>query len=445
LSGESLFQDRVRERDLDNFLVEELHSSDKFRTWLMARLGHSFIPPAAGLPRLGKSPQRLQDNRQTDVRMGWFDRQEQLLACVLIESKVTADFQHGQAQSYAAELAQCRDVLGQKAACAVLVAPAAKFSALIGHEVFDDCVSIEEIIGFLQARIDQESLVPELVSRLEARIGLLEALCGKRSGTTWSPITLPEKRAFSDLYVQLAKSLIPTLTVRASSDGPKAITKFFDGVKLPEHFPSVRIKHEFGSKIATKYANLQFDGRAEAENALARSGLLDGSGFSLEVSGKALFVRKPTPGIDPTVAFEPQREKVLEGLYAIRDLTVWLEEKADSLLKVLGARTALAASSTSPGAGDDANEESELREALLEIYRKCNALGYRPTGMLDLMSEYGAIGAVKRLIANPISDGFAKLALLGRLDLAVESLALQERWSGLFNDAELAICRKRLR
>jgi len=40
LSGESLFQDRVRERDLDNFLVEELHSSDRFKTWLMARLNH---------------------------------------------------------------------------------------------------------------------------------------------------------------------------------------------------------------------------------------------------------------------------------------------------------------------------------------------------------------------------------------------------------------------
>ncbi len=65
--------------------------------------------------------------------------------------------------------------------------------------------------------------------------------------------------------------------------------------------------------------------------------------------------------------------------------------------------------------------------------------------MLDLMRDYGAIGAVKRLIANPISEGFKKLALLGRLDLAVESLALQERWSGLFNEAELATCRRRLR
>ena len=53
-----------------------------------------------------------------------------------------------------------------------------------------------------------------------------------------------------------------------------------------------------------------------------------------------------TPGIDPTAAFEPQREKVLEGLHAIRDLTAWLEDKAGSLLKVLEPRAALPASSS---------------------------------------------------------------------------------------------------
>ncbi|WP_454632787.1 hypothetical protein [Bradyrhizobium cenepequi] len=351
MNEESLFQDRVRERDLDNFLIEELHSSDLFRGWLLARLNQSFMPPQTGVVRLGKSPQRLQDNRQTDVRMGWFDQQEQLLACILIESKVTANFQQGQAQSYASELAQCRDVLGAQAACAVLVAPAAKFSALAGREVFDDCVSIEEIIKFLQARIEKEAMPPELVNRLKARVDLLEALCGKRAGT-WSPITLPEKRAFSELYAQLAAEIIPALTVRASSDGPKAITKFFDGAKLPANFPNARIKHEFGSKVATKYANLQFDGLAEVNNALDQSGLLEGSGFSLEVSGRALFVRKSTPGIDPTAAFEPQREKVLEGLRAIRDLTAWLEDNAESLLKVLQPHSALPRSTPIDSGGD---------------------------------------------------------------------------------------------
>ncbi len=59
------------------------------------------------------------------------------------------------------------------------------------------------------------------------------------------------------------------------------------------------------------------------------------SGFSLEVSGKALFVRKATPGIDATAAFESQRGKDLEGLHAIRDLTARLENNADGLLRVL--------------------------------------------------------------------------------------------------------------
>lgn len=444
MSEELLFQDRVRERDLDNFLVEELHSSLKFRSWFIARLSDWFVSPQAALVRLGKSPKRLQDNRQTDVRMGWFDQEQRLLACILIESKVTADFQKGQAESYAAELAHCRNLLGAQAACAVLVAPATKLSTMVGSEAFDDCLSIEEIVQFLQARVENEAMPAELISRLETRIDILEALCGKRIGATWSPITLPEKRAFSELYAQMAAEIIPTLTVRASSDGPKAITKFFDGAKLPANFPATRIKHEFGSKTATKYANIQFDNLARAKDSLAQSELLAGSGFSLEVTNKTLFVRKPTPGIDPTAPFEPQRQKILEGLHAIRDLTAWLENNAGKLSDLLQPSHDPPASSPSPTRAHR-DGEHELREALLEIYQKCDRLGYRPTGMLDLMQAYGAVGAVKRLIANPISEGFKRLVLLGRLDLAVESLALEERWAGLFDQAELDMCRRRVR
>ncbi|MEY9441696.1 hypothetical protein [Bradyrhizobium elkanii] len=444
MSEERLFQDRVRERDLDNFLVEELYSSLTFRSWFIARLGDSFVSPQAALVRLGKSPKRLQDNRQTDVRIGWFDQEQRLLACILIESKVTADFQEGQAESYAAELAHCRDLLGAQAACAVLVAPAAKLSTMVGNEAFDDCLSIEEIVQFLRIRTENEIMATELVSRLETRIDMLEALCGKRIGATWSPITLPEKRAFSELYAQMAAEIIPTLTVRASSDGPKAITKFFDGAKLPANFPATRIKHEFGSKTATKYANIQFDNLASAKDSLAQSELLAGSEFSLEVTNKALFVRKPTPGIDPTAPFEPQRQKVLEGLHAVRDLTAWLENNAAKLADLLQPRHVPPTPSPS-SAHTHRDRENELREALLDIYRRCDRLGYRPTGMLDLMQDYGAVGAVKRLIANPISEGFKRLVLLGRLDLTVESLALEERWAGLFDEAELATCRRRVR
>jgi len=78
-----LFQDRVRERDLDNFLIEELHSSKDFRAWLVGRLAHAFDEPAGCEIRLQKSPPRLQDNRQTDVRIGWFDTAGMLRGCVL--------------------------------------------------------------------------------------------------------------------------------------------------------------------------------------------------------------------------------------------------------------------------------------------------------------------------------------------------------------------------
>ena len=67
--SEELFRDRVRERDLDNFLVEELHASPDFRNWLVSRLD-GLDPPAGCEVRLQKSPARLQDARQTDVQIG---------------------------------------------------------------------------------------------------------------------------------------------------------------------------------------------------------------------------------------------------------------------------------------------------------------------------------------------------------------------------------------
>ncbi|MER8522165.1 MULTISPECIES: hypothetical protein [unclassified Mesorhizobium] len=85
---------------------------------------------------LQKSPPRENDRRQTDVRIGWFDDDQTLRACVLIESKVTADFQAGQAQAYAAELAVLRERLGRKVATALLVAPAARLATLAHNGSF---------------------------------------------------------------------------------------------------------------------------------------------------------------------------------------------------------------------------------------------------------------------------------------------------------------------
>jgi hypothetical protein len=58
----------------------------------------------------------------------------------------------------------------------------------------------------------------------------------------------------------------------------------------------------------------------------------------------------------------------------------------------------------------------------------------------------GGVKAAKSLLNTPtISEGFAELILLNRIDLSVEALVLQPEWRGLFTDVEIDIARKRLR
>lgn len=444
MDQETLFQDRVRERDLDNFLVEELHASAEFRNWMLARLEPRFVIPTSTRIKVGKSPQRLQDNRQTDVRLGWYDADDELVACVLIESKVTADFQPGQAASYGAELQSWRDILGAHAACAVIVAPAAKFASLIGRELFDDRLAIEEIVEFLRGRRRGADLADELSDRLEARSQLLEALIGKRQSGIWTPITMPQKREFSEHYERLAKQVVPGLSVRHSTDGAGATTKFFEGAALPTNFPSVKIKHEFGKKVEVKYANLQFDGLGHLEDALKKSGLTGGTEFRVVGSGKSLFVRRNTPGVDPLMPFGPQRERVAEGLSAVRDLVAWLQSNAAAIAAALSAPGPSAPNNPQRRGAAQDRIEREMRAALLHIYEECSKFGYRPNYLLEMMEELGAVAAVKRLITKPISEGFVRLAEENHLELSAEALALEPRWEGVFNAAELAECRRRL-
>lgn len=65
--------------------------------------------------------------------------------------------------------------------------------------------------------------------------------------------------------------------------------------------------------------------------------------------------------------------------------------------------------------------------------------------MLDLMERLGAVDAARHLLAQPPSDGFARLFELGRLDLAIGSIVLKPEWTGLFSDEERGVARRRLR
>ena len=188
---ENAYRDSVRERDLDNFLVEELSASFEFREWIIGKLTAGFSAPAKGEVRVFKSPPReSNDGRQTDVQIGWFFG-ETLRACVLLESKVTDGFHLGQTESYAGEVSALRSRLGGRQAAAILVAPASKLARLPHEGAFEAEVAIEEIVAFLETRL--ASLEDgELARRIMVRVELLEALCG--NGSPVAGLRTPSER-----------------------------------------------------------------------------------------------------------------------------------------------------------------------------------------------------------------------------------------------------------
>jgi hypothetical protein len=77
--------------------------------------------------------------------------------------------------------------------------------------------------------------------------------------------------------------------------------------------------------------------------------------------------------------------------------------------------------------------------------RSKNILGYFPSAFMEMLSDRHGYETAKLLVQAPKpSDGFLKLAEMGRLDFAVEALVLQPEWSSLFSPEILTIAQKRL-
>lgn len=85
-------------------------------------------------------------------------------------------------------------------------------------------------------------------------------------------------------------------------------------------------------------------------------------------------------------------------------------------------------------------------EAVLNlIERSRTELRYNPRYFRVMVTQYGALGAARRLLHAPaVSDGFVTLWERGRLDLTVESLVVDERFAHLFTEEEREVARRRL-
>lgn len=91
------------------------------------------------------------------------------------------------------------------------------------------------------------------------------------------------------------------------------------------------------------------------------------------------------------------------------------------------------------------NIAMQFHAEMLRIYDEASKLGFRPTRFLQMVENLGGLQAAKQLLGSDApASGFERLWELGRVDLTVECLVLQEPWAGLFTQEELKEAERRL-
>lgn len=91
--------------------------------------------------------------------------------------------------------------------------------------------------------------------------------------------------------------------------------------------------------------------------------------------------------------------------------------------------------------------ETEFNKAMMDIYRRAKSeCSYTASYFLRMLLEHRGVETARILLAaKRPQEGFTKLWELGRPDLTVECLVLNERFRGLFGDHEREKARSRLR
>ncbi len=89
--------------------------------------------------------------------------------------------------------------------------------------------------------------------------------------------------------------------------------------------------------------------------------------------------------------------------------------------------------------------EKEFENAMLDIDEVSSRHNYYPTYFIRLVKDLGGVGAAKHLLAKPgPQEGLFKLWEIGRLDISMEAIVLQDRFRSLFSEFEIHEARRRL-
>ena len=89
--------------------------------------------------------------------------------------------------------------------------------------------------------------------------------------------------------------------------------------------------------------------------------------------------------------------------------------------------------------------EDKFDQEMLGIYNAAQEHGYHATQLLRMINQKGGYETAKQLIrSSQISEGFRRLADLGKLDITIEAKVLLPEYHDLFDEKDREKCRERL-
>jgi len=146
--------------------------------------------------------------------------------------------------------------------------------------------------------------------------------------------------------------------------------------------------------------------------------------------------------LDPDDADLPRLEELKLRVFTSVDALLGFVENESA--SAVGEPEDVAAEVAGVSATSDA--ATEFSQRMKAVYdRGRSEAAYNASFFLNMLSQYGPQETAHKLLASPaISDGFAELWERGRLDLTVEALVVDPKFSDLFSESEIEVARRRL-
>lgn len=300
----------LRERDIDLLLCAELHCDLALTSFFKAKVG---LPSATFL---GAWVSYMETDGESDLIIALSENRQAVL--LLVENKISADFQPEQAERYQQRASRWLSEQGIAAVLTILVAPA-EYLVRPGVEVFQKHISYEEIAETLTAQSDPRSL-------FFAR-ALLAGVEAYRRGYVMEP----DERV-SDMwlaYWRSAQVLAPELRLAPPGLRPGRSTWIYFrdavGIETDRSNAVVVLKAERGQ------ADLQFADTSPLDLGRRTHGLLD-SKMKVVSAKKSAAIRIEVEEVDFHAPPREQEAAIGQGLIACEALRRFFVEHRERLL-----------------------------------------------------------------------------------------------------------------